>query len=303
MARVVIIGGSGFIGRWLTRALTGRGHEVAVIDPSPPPEQAEWIKLDAREIAAVAKAVRPGDVVAHLFHSTIPSESMADPVAELGGNVIPYVTLLERMADRSPGLFIYSSTGGQIYGNVDRVPIPETAECKPVSAYGAAKLAMEQFTRLASELRGFPHLILRIANPYGPYQELTNRHGVVPHLFKSIMLDRPFTVYGGGATVRDYIYIEDAAEATARLIERGVRDRTVNVGTGAGTSLSDLIRLAERVSGGKVKTVDEPIRACDVGMNALDVSLLRELAGFTPAVGLEEGLKQTWEYMKAHAKT
>ncbi|HUT53056.1 MAG TPA: NAD-dependent epimerase/dehydratase family protein [bacterium] len=302
MARAVIIGGSGFIGRWLTRALEGRGYEVAVIDPAPPAEQAAWIELDARDPAAVADAVRPGDVVVHLFHSTVPAESMADPAAELGQNVIPYVTLLDRLAGRSPGLFVYSSTGGQIYGEIDG-PIPETAECKPVSAYGAAKLAMERFTRLASELRGFPHLIVRIANPYGPYQELTNRHGVVPHLFRGILFHQPFIVYGGGSTVRDYIYIEDAAQAVARLIERGVKNRTVNIGTGAGTALAELIRLAERVSGGKAMIEDAPIRACDVGRNVLDVSLLHDLTGFAPAVGLEEGLRRTWEYMKAHAKT
>jgi UDP-glucose 4-epimerase len=303
MARAVIIAGSGFIGRWLTRSLAGRGYEVAVVDPSPPAEKAAWLKIDARDPEAVAASVQPGDVVVHLFHSTVPSESMSDPEAELNENVTPFVALLDRLSERRPGLFVYSSTGGQIYGNAEAVPIPEAAACRPVSAYGAAKLAMEQFTRIASRRHRIPHLILRIGNPFGPWQELTNRHGVIPHLFRSILSSKPFIVYGGGVTVRDYIYVEDAAEAVARLLEKGVRDQTINIGTGVGTSLSELIGLAERVSGGKVIRDEQPIRACDVGRNVLNVSLLRELTGFTPAVSLEQGLRITWEHMRAHEKT
>jgi UDP-glucose 4-epimerase len=300
MARAVILGGSGFIGRWITRSLAKNNYQVTVIDLEAPPESADWVKADATDADKVAAEVGRGDVVIHLVHSSIPVESMVDPAAELKQNVIPYVELVERISDRAPRLFVYSSTGGQIYGDVERVPISENAATCPVSAYGASKLAMEQFTRLANLRRGLPYLIIRIGNPYGPYQELTNRHGVIPYLFRSVIHGNQFTLFGGGVTVRDYVYIEDAAEAVARLIESGAKNTIVNIGSGRGTSLIDLIRLVEKISGGKVNIREEPIRASDVMTNYLDISRLKELTGFSPEVSLEDGLQSTWEYMRAN---
>jgi len=302
MDRAVILGGSGFIGRYLARALQTRGYEVIALDLRAPAEGVAWVRADARDPEAVCAAIRKNDIVVHLVHSSIPSESMTDPGAEFQENVRPYQALLPKLAAIPAGLIVYSSTGGQIYGNVAQTPIPESAACNPISAYGAAKLAMEQATRQLSANCGIPHLILRIGNPYGPYQELTNRHGVVPHLFRSVLYQRPFIVYGGGGAVRDYIYIEEAAEAAARLIEGQAPNQTVNIGTGIGTSLSDLIALIERVSGGKVEARNEPIRPSDVEQNVLDISLLKKLTGFTPRVGLEQGLSRTWEYMRSHEK-
>lgn len=295
-----MLGGAGFIGRWLARALLAEGYAVTVVDPREPEPGLEWVRGDAREFAAVAKAVRPGDWVVHLFHSSVPEESMADPAAELTENVIPYVHLLERLADLGAGLIAYSSTGGQIYGEAP-IPTRETFQERPLSAYGAAKLAMEQFTRLATRRRGLPHLIFRVANPYGPHQELTNRHGVIPALFQCVRDRRPFRAYGGGATVRDYIYIEDAAAAIAALLEPA-RNLTVNVGTGLGVSLTNLIREVEAVTGAKIQTVPEPIRPSDVMNSVLDPTRLFELTKFAAEIPLAEGLRRTWDHLRKNEK-
>lgn len=300
MERAVVIGGAGFIGRWLSETLAGRGYRVIVVDLRPPPSDlSEWIRLDVGDSAAVAKVVSPGDLVVHLVHGSIPAETMNDPVAELTQNVIPYLSLLERWGEKNPPrLLVYSSTGGQIYGNAEIIPVPETALPRPLSPYAAAKLTMESFTRLATSRHGFPHLILRLGNPYGPYQELTNRHGVVPALFRSVLRNSPFPFYGGGGTVRDYIYIADAVEAIVRLVEGGVRNETVNIGSGRGTSLTELKELVEKVSGGKVSVKSEPLRPSDVMTNVLDIGLLKKLTGFSPRLSLEEGLRRTWDYLR-----
>jgi len=302
--RAVVLGGSGFIGRGLTPSLEGRGYEVAVIDRRPPAgAKVQWIEADARDLPTVAKALGPGDVLVHLFHSSIPVETMKDPDAESSENVVPFMELVSRVSQMPLALFVYSSTGGQIYGPAEEMPIPESHPCRPISPYGKAKLAMEEFTRTMAAVSKLPYLILRIANPYGPYQELTNRHGVVPHLFRSVLRQTPFTAYGAGEAVRDYIYIEDAAEAIGRLIAVGARDQAVNIGTGVGTTLADLIALVEKVSGGKVEVEDAPLRPSDIRKNVLDVRRLKKLTGFAPHVGLEDGLRRTWEYMKTHEKT
>jgi UDP-glucose 4-epimerase len=304
MQRVVILGGSGFIGRWLTAALLTRAHEVVVVDRDRPADvRAHWIAADARDPEALGKIFRPHDVVVHLIHSSIPAESVDNPGVELAENVEPYARLLAGLGEVPIKLLIYSSTGGQIYGEPEAVPIPESHPLRPLSEYGRAKAAMEELTRAFGSARGVPWLIVRIANPYGPHQERTNRHGVVPHLFRAILHGRPFTLYGGGQTVRDYLYIEDVAEAIVRLIGAGARDRAVNIGSGRGIALAELIALAERVSGGKVRLIEAPRRAFDVTVNVLAISLLGTLTGFTPAVIIEDGLARTWEHMKKNEET
>lgn len=299
MKRAVILGGAGFIGRWLARSLSESGAQVVVIDLQKPAEKtAEWVNADARDLEAVGKVIRSGDCVVHLFHSSIPEESLADPDAEREQNVVPYASLVEALADAGAGMVVYSSTGGQIYGEAAELPIREDSPLEPVSPYGRAKLEMENITREITSNRGLPHLIVRIGNPYGPFQELTNRHGVIPALFRATASGEPFIAYGGGVTVRDYVFVEDAARAVAALVEAGVENRTVNVGTGAGVSLADLIRLVEEVSGKKIKVIDREIRSTDVRANVLDVSLLQNLTGWRPRVSLSEGLSRTWEYLK-----
>jgi len=294
------MGGAGFIGRWLGPALAGRGYEVVTVDLNEPDDApGEWIKADARDADAMEKIIRPGDAVVHLVHSSTPAETAHDPVSEFKHNVIPYAQLMERVKKKGAAMMVYSSTGGQIYGQPETIPIKEDTPERPVSAYGVAKLAMEQLTRMASE-NGPPHLIVRLSNPYGPHQEKTNRHGAVAHLMKRALEGGTFTSYGD--TVRDYLYIEDAAGAIADLMDSAAENVTVNVGSGSGTLLSGLIRMIEEVSGKRIKVRKEPQRPTDVLKNVLDVSRLRELTGSAPDTPLRHGLERTWRHMKDHAK-
>ncbi len=303
MKRAVLLGGSGFIGRWLSRSLIRRGLEVVALDLRQPEEKGvRYIRADLGEPEDVARAVEPGDAVVHLVHSSIPVESMNDPGAELSRNVIPYAELLERVADAGAALIAYSSSGGQVYGEAMELPLQESAPERPVTAYGVAKLAMEHLTRLATRRRGMSHILFRMGNPYGPLQELTNRHGIVPRLVRSVNRGEPVTVYGGGATVRDYVFVEDAAEAVAALVTGDALNTTVNIGTGAGASLNDLVALVEKVSGGKVSREDAPMRDADVERNVLDISLLKRLTGFEPETTLEQGLEATWRHLKQNEK-
>jgi len=297
MKKTVVLGGSGFIGRWLCRALLSRGETVYVVDRHEPQEEVHGsVRADARDTDVIADIVEEGDTVVHLFHSSIPEHSMADPSGELIENVVPYIRVLEQLANIRPALIVYSSSGGQVYGNAPEMPVPESVKEMPISNYGIAKLSMEQFTRVATYAHGIPHMVLRIANPYGPFQELSNLHGIVPALFRAVRDNRPVNIYGGGATVRDYVYIEDVALIICRLLEAGVRDRTVNIGTGVGTSLSGLISMVEEITGSRVRVIDGPLRQSDVKANVLDISRLRELTGHTPQVGLKEGLLRVKKY-------
>lgn len=295
MTRAALLGGSGFIGRWLCRELASRGWEAVALDRRPclePGVRFEQVELEDAE--AVARHLRPGDIVFHLYHSSIPADSLDNPEAERKKNVLPYARLLERLNEAGASMIVYSSTGGQIYGHAERLPIPESAKPRPITPYGRAKLEMERLTREA----GLPHLILRIGNPYGPHQEQTNRHGAIPALFRAAITGEPFVAFGGGSAVRDYLYIEDAASVVFRLLERGVQNETLNIGSGQGVSLSELIAKAEQASGARIKLVPAPLRDSDVRENVLDISRLQALTGFSPAISLEQGLEITWRHLK-----
>lgn len=303
MKRLVILGGSGFMGQNLLRLTPAGQWQTLVYDQKPPqfhpPDR--FIQGDLNDAEAAVALVEAGDVVIHLAHQGIPADSASDPATEFASNLYPFLRLLPALARRRPGLFLYSSTGGQIYGQAPSLPLSEDAPTRPISAYGVVKLAMEHYLRIFAPTEALPFLILRISNPYGPYQEATNRHGAIPAIMRALLEDRPFTLYGRGDTVRDYIHVDDVVSALFKLIESGARDQVFNLGTGQGVSLNELIARIEDISGKKLKLKKEAIRATDVLANVLDAGRLRQATGWEPKVPLDYGLSLTWEYLKRHA--
>jgi UDP-glucose 4-epimerase len=303
MKRLVILGGSGFMGQNLLRLLPPGRWQTLVYDQKPPRfhQPDRYVQGDLAEVDQASELVEAGDVVIHLVHQGIPADSAQDPAAEVSSNLYPFLRLLPALARRRPALFLYSSTGGQIYGHAQSLPVSEDAPTRPISAYGVVKLAMEHYLRIFASAQALPFLIVRISNPYGPFQEETNRHGAVPAIMRALLLDRPFIRYGRGDTVRDYIHVDDVISALLKLIEAGARDQVFNLGTGQGTSLNELIARIEDISGKKLKLKQEAIRSTDVLMNVLDAARLRQAAGWEPRINLDFGLSLTWEYLKRHA--
>ncbi len=302
MQRIIILGGSGFMGQHLINMLDPESYQTIAIDLNPPPvyQPTRFIQGDAHDTELIANTVEPGDTVVHLAHMGIPAESNIDPAADVENNLPGYIRLLDALADHGIDRIIYSSTGGQIYGDQDSTPIPESVELNPISSYGIVKLAMEHYLRLAHRRRGLSYYILRIGNPYGPLQELSNRHGAVPVIMRCLIEDRAFQMFGSGKTVRDYIFIEDVARAIMSLIGSSLKEGTFNVGTGQGISLRELIQAVERVAGKKLKVEEQPLRDSDPGYNVLDCTLLGKATGWQPEIGLEQGLRMTWVKMNTH---
>ena len=299
MTRAVLIGGTGFIGRWLERALRARDVETLALSRHQPVGfDGAWAAADARDPATITPHLQPGDLVAYLVHAGIPADTGQDYDREEQENVLPYARLLTAAARCRPGIWLYCSSGGQVYGEQVRLPIPESANPKPITAYGRAKLAMENLTQVSAETGGFGWLVVRPGNPYGPLQELTNRHGAVPALLRAARDGTPFTAYGFSATVRDYVYVVDAADGIAGLM-LGHRDRIFNVGSGHPTALADLARIAGEIVGNPVKLVLKPLRTYDVRKNVLDISAIAD-TGWDPSVSLAQGLRLTWNYLRAH---
>jgi UDP-glucose 4-epimerase len=300
--RLILLGGSGWLGQSLLRYLSEKKlrdqFEIVILDPKKPEFQApdEYLQAGIEEVDKIYDLVRPSDIVVHLVHTTIPSDTIYAPFQEVKENLGPSIKLIELFKQKPIAGFVFLSSGGTIYGEqVLRRPIQETAAANPNSFYAHTKLIIEQALAVAAKMGFLKYLVLRPANPFGPLQEKLNRHGAVAQIFRSLVHDLEFTIYGEGETVRDYIYIDDLLAALVLLLQKPFANQLYNVGTGTGTSLRQLITLCEKVAGKSLRKSFKPLRATDLKYNVLDASKLMA-QGWTPQFSLEQGLKKTWEY-------
>jgi len=302
--RLVLLGGSGFIGQSLIRYLEERDkrgeYYIIIYDLIAPKffSGDDYCQGRIEERDKLGKLLTKDSIVIHLAHTTIPAESEDTPAREFEENVLPAVRLIELLRTHPIKGLVYFSSGGTIYGEPKKhLPISEKAVCRPNSFYALAKLSIENLINLAGELAWLNYLIIRPSNPYGPYQELLNRHGAVGRIFQCLISGKEFTVYGKGDTVRDYIYIDDLISGVFCLLEKAGWNQVFNLGAGKGTSLNQLIKLCEALTGRKLKERRQKIRATDIKYNVLDNGRLKKL-GWRLSYSLEQGLEKTWTYFQ-----
>jgi UDP-glucose 4-epimerase len=192
---------------------------------------------------------------------------------------------------------VFSSSGGTVYGRTHLSPIPESHATDPTCSHGIGKLAIEKYLQLYKELHGIDYAALRIANPYGERQRTEKAQGALGVLLERVLNNRPFEIWGDGSVVRDYIYVADVVRALiACAAERETPSKVFNIGTGRGTSLSELIDVVERTTGRRAQRIYLPARGFDIPENVLDTSRATEELGWTASVSLEDGIRKTIEW-------
>ncbi|MFI1012787.1 NAD-dependent epimerase/dehydratase family protein [Streptomyces sp. NPDC020965] len=281
---VTVIGGSGFIGRNLHRALRSVGARPHVFTRRKPFAHA------GRVHPAVAKS----DTIFYVAGSVTPALAERNPelVEEDHWNLNLLLWGLRETGHRP--LVVLASSGGTVYDPDAAPPYREDSPTRPVAAYGAAKLAQEH--ALAAADWTTP-VILRFANVYGPGQTASAGYGVIPHWIRAVHARETLTMIG--ASRRDYVHIDDATAALLAVRAHADRLRatpgptTLNIGSGAPTSLDELHRHLERAVGGPVEVRREPARSFDRTDTWLDVSAAGAALGWSPAIGLAEGLAGT----------
>jgi UDP-glucose 4-epimerase len=301
-----VLGGAGFLGLNLCNRLAQSGAEVTCFSRSHTQAQA----LDRRvarvtgqfsDRLAIANAVERQDIVFHLIAGSIPESSNRDPSAELAAAPIATLHLLEICRSARIKKVVFASSGGAIYGIPCATPIPEQAPTNPISAYGISKLMIEKSFYLYQHLHGIDYQILRIANPYGRFQ-LGNKHqGLIGSYIHRALADLPLEVWGTGEVVRDFLHIDDVSDAFLAAIPYDGPHKVMNVGSGAGLSVNQIIVELERAFGcDRLPCVHKPSRAADVPANVLDTTLIRSELGWQPRIALREGLISTIAWMRAH---
>jgi UDP-glucose 4-epimerase len=311
--RVLVTGGAGFIGSHVADHFASTGAEVVVLDNlasgrrESVPASAAFHELDVRSPAA-ADLVRGGgfDVVCHLAAQIDVRKSVADPANDAGINVLGTLNLLE--AVRGSGRrtrFVFSSTGGALYGDFVTPPNAETVAKDPESPYAISKLAAEYYLAYYARVHGLDTVALRYGNVYGPRQDPHGEAGVVAIFCGRILDGQPLTVFGDGSQTRDYVHVSDVARATVLAGTRplpaaGRLDvRAYNVGTGVATPVTTLADVLRRVAGSDVPVQHAPRRPGEQQQSFLDVRKAATELGWRPELSLERGLADTYAWFAA----
>jgi UDP-glucose 4-epimerase len=298
MADCLVIGGDGFLGSRVAAALVAAGHRVASFDHysrgMPEAGPIEPIAGEFLDTAALRAAVRGRQQVYHFLSSTTPATAENDPRIDLATNVGGAIELFGIAADEGVERVAFASSGGAIYGDQLVTPISEEALPHPVSPYAIGKLAIESYLRYFERTRGLRSVSFRISNPYGPNQRSASKQGVIPIFLRAIAAGQPVTVFGNGSMVRDYLYVDDAAAMIASTADAEPQHAVYNIGSGHGTSITELVELTREVTGREVNVEYLPQPSTFVNRSIVDPSRLRDEFRIAPRVELMTGIASTW---------
>jgi UDP-glucose 4-epimerase len=299
--RAIVTGGAGFIGSHVTGALLARGDEVTVLDNFASGRrenvaaEARLAEVDIRTDAldGAFDDARP-EVCFHLAAQADVRVSVEQPAEDASVNVLGTVRVLEA-ARRHGTQVVFASTGGAIYGECER-PAVEADPRLPVSPYGAAKLAAEEYLAAYNRLYGTSHVALRFGNVFGPRQDPHGEAGVVAIFLGRLAEGTPCRIFGDGRQTRDYVYVGDIARAT--LAAAGQAGGVFNVGTGVETSVLELFERCRDVAGGGPDAEHAPARLGELQRSFLDARLAERVLGWRAETSLDEGLRTTWESIR-----
>lgn len=305
--RVLVTGGAGFIGSHVVEQMLAKDHEVAVIDNLSTgrrenvPKAARFYEVDLRDRDATFHAVgdfRP-DAISHQAAQASVAISVREPRLDAEVNVIGGLNLLDActQAGAAVGRVVFASTGGAIYGEVpEGARATEGTQPSPISPYAIHKLTFEQLLGVYRTHRGLQSTVLRYANVYGPRQDPHGEAGVVAIFFDAVLAGKAIRVNarretGDAGCVRDYVYVSDVARANVLALTGGVKEPTLNVGSGTATTTQELGSAIATIVGKQVPVDVGPPRAGDLERSVLDSTLTERYLG--QLVTLEAGLRNT----------
>ena len=291
----LITGATGFVGQSLLRELVKRGERVIAVSRQPRRNELEksvsW-RLFPKSAAGWNDILEQVSTVYHFAWSSLPESSNKDPLRDASDNILGTLQLLEAAKKRSNLRLVFASSGGTVYGILASVPANEQHNTNPRCAYGVSKLAIEKYLTLYHDLWGLDCIALRISNAYGPGQRVGRNFGAISTFAANVTAGEPITIFGDGSIIRDYLYINDLVEAIVAAGNHRGGPTVMNVGSGIGKSLSDIIAVLRRIST-EVKVNYLPGRDLDVPVSVLDTSLAKTVLKWQPRTSFEVGIEST----------
>lgn len=296
---ILIIGSTGFIGKNIVEKLLDTECNIVLLvrDSSKIPEHFHnhesiiIMETDLKDITSVKKAIAHHgiNIVIHLASSLIPSSNPEEFNKELNEIIMPTYALLEYLSEKSIKVIFFSS-GGTIYGNIKEECIKEDHALQPINYYGYGKLMIENHIQFLSRTKNLSFLILRPSNVYGKYQRLEAKQGFIAVAIGKALSDSPVEIWGDGETIRDYIDVEDLALLTNKTINSDINNKIINVGSGQGTSLNQIINYLETTVGKKIEVSYKNSRKVDVDRMVLDIQKLQSYFDYEPK-NIQKGIE------------
>ena len=314
---VMITGGLGFIGSNLARRLVELGADVLLVDSLIPDSGGNLFNIDGiadrvrvnvadiRQQTTMNHLVRDRDVIFSLAGQVSHIDSMRDPYTDLEINCRSQLTVLEACRNHNPKVKVVFAGTRQVYGRPDSLPVDESHLVRPTDVNGINKAAGENYHLVYNNVFGVSACSLRLTNVYGPRQLIKHdRQGFIGWFIRLAIQDQAIHIYGDGSQLRDFVYVDDAADAFLRAgASDACNGEVFNVGGDEPISHRDLTALLIKVAGrGSVKYVEWPAskKAIDIGSFYADSTKFKRTTGWTPAVSLADGLRRTVEFYRAH---
>jgi len=299
---ILITGGAGFIGHNLAISLKNSGFNVKVLDSL---ERSTGFALNRLKEAGIPvtktsitnlektkDSFRGSDVVIHAAAYVDVAESMEKPLIYFENNILGTASVAKASLDAGVSLLVYLSSAA-VYGNPVRLPLDENHPTRPISPYGFSKLMGEEVLRFFST-HGLKQVVLRLFNVYGPGQNIAYA-GVITRFLDRVRKGLPPVIYGDGEQTRDFIHVDDVAEAVKLVLKSGCVGEVFNIGSGSPTRIRDLAILTMRLCGIYGEPLYEVERKGDIKHSYADIAKAKNLLGFNPKISLEQGLRMLLE--------
>ncbi len=315
--RVMITGGLGFIGSNLARRLVDLEADVLLVDSLIPDYGGNLYNVDGiadalriniadiRQQTTMNYLVRDREVVFTLAGQVSHIDSMRDPYSDLEINCRSQLTILEACRYNNPRAKVVFAGTRQVYGRPDSLPVDETQLVRPTDVNGINKAAGEYYHLVYNNVFGVRACSLRLTNVYGPRQLIKhNRQGFIGWFIRQVIENGTIQIYGDGSQLRDFVYVDDAADAFLRAgADDGCNGEVFNVGGDGPIEHRTLAALLLEIAGtGRIQYVDWPAdkKAIDIGSFYADSSRFKRATGWTPTVSLRDGLERTIAFYRAH---
>lgn len=306
--KVLILGAAGFIGTNLTINLANDKENVITLVDKSEDYFSSDIKKSYFNIKIIESSLDENtnfdditvgqDIVYHLVSTNVPTTSNQHVTKDIQENVVFSSKLFDSCVKNKIKKVIFISSGGTVYGKETSCPIKEETPTNPISSYGLQKISIEKLLYLYNHMYGLDYRIIRLANPYGPYQRPNGVLGAVTTFTYKAIKNEKISVYGDGSVIRDFIYIDDAIRGIKNIVDGECEYKTFNLGSGKGTSIRDVISCIEEALNKELNVTYMAARDVDVPINYLDIGRYESYYGKLNPISLREGILKTAKYME-----
>jgi len=306
--KILVTGGAGFVGSHLVDRLIKENHKVVTIDNLSTGKKrninpkAKFYKIDIcnPRISDIFKKEKP-EVIFHYAAHINARESVENSIFDAKINILGSLNVLENCRRSKVKKVFFASSGGEIYGAADKIPTPENYSLRPMSPYGVGKLAIEKYLDSYYQLFDLPYVILRYGNIYGPRQNPYGEAGVIAIFAAKMLRNKQPLIHGDGRQTKDYIFIDDAIEATVLSFKNNFRG-ILNIGTGKEKSVLEIFRMIKNLTNSRVKKKYIPCPPCVFKRGCLSIKKIKKGLGWRPRYPLNKGLEITVDWFKKNLK-